>query len=307
MNIASIDVGSNTVILLIAEIDLEKKIINPILNRYSTPRISDQLTKTGVISLKSEQKLIDVLKEYREIIEDYSCETVFCTATKAMRSAANSKSIIERVEEQVGINITVISGEQEAKYSYLGAISDYSNKTKNIVIDIGGGSTEIILGKGKEIIESKSFNFGSVSLTEIFFKNSLPTKKETNQITKFIISQLNLYSNLFFEKCDKIIAVAGTPTTLSAINQNLIEYDERKINNSILSLNELNELTIKLSNMTPHQILKKHKSIVAGREDVITAGTIILKTILEKLNANNLIVSTKGLRYGVLVYNYFIN
>lgn len=305
MNVASIDIGSNTVILLIANVDLNKKKITPLLNLYRTPRISSNLSNSGLISKDSEQKLLKVLDEFLVKILEFSCVEILCTATKALRSAENSDSIINSVEEKTGIKIEVISGEREAEYSFFGSVKDYEPTSSSAVIDIGGGSTEIIIGNSNSINRLYSFNFGSVSLTEKFIKNNPPSKTELENLQNHIIDRLDEKKYLFEKTIKNIIAVAGTPTILSAIIQNLSEYDENKIDNSIIHFSELEEICYQLIKMTYHQILEKYGKIIEGREDVITTGAIILKAILGKMNFQDLIVSTKGLRYGVIVRKFF--
>lgn len=305
MNVASIDIGSNTVIMLIANVDLGKNKITPLLNLYRTPRIGSNLSKSGIISKDSEHKLLKVLDEYNTKIEEFSCAEILCTATKALRSAENSDLIIKSAEEKTGIKIEVISGEREAEYSFFGSVVDYKSTLTTSVIDIGGGSTEIIMGNTQSIKQLHSFNFGSVSLTEKFISNNPPTRTELENLRNHIMEQLNTKEELFNRTIGNLIAVAGTPTTLSAILQNLIEFDESKIDNSIIHFRELEAICHQLSNMTSQQILERYGKIVEGREDVITTGAIILKTILQKMNSDNLLVSTKGLRYGAIVRKFF--
>ena len=140
MKIASIDMGSNTVLLLIAQI--ENKKLLPIINRYFSPRLGKDLSIGGRISESSMNKLFEVLEHYKELIEEYDCRKVIISATNAMRIASNSQDIITLVKEKYNMDIEIISGDEEARLSYLGASSTLPNLTKKMVIDIGGGSTD---------------------------------------------------------------------------------------------------------------------------------------------------------------------
>jgi len=168
MNIASIDIGTNTVILLIAEIR-DKKII-PLRNEYRIPRIGKGLLPGKEISTEREKELIRILTEYKSYIEQYNCEAVLTIATNAFRIASNAAEIINKVNGNPGIEIRVISGNDEAGYSFLGALSDFDDEKESLIIDIGGGSTELIYGRSGRIKYKNSFLTGAVSGTEkIFF------------------------------------------------------------------------------------------------------------------------------------------
>ena len=214
MIIGSIDIGSNTVLLLVAEI-INKKLI-PILNEYMSPRLGKGLKENGKILDDRVNHLLDILREYKKICESHNCERIIISATNAMRIASNSKDIIDIVRAKLGLEIKVISGAEEAKLSYLGASSTFKEFPKKIVIDIGGGSTEIIYGEQSNIKFKNSFKVGVVSLTESFL-NEFPHPQKNilslqNHLDRIFESLTNTIPNSV-----PIIAVAGTPTTLSCI------------------------------------------------------------------------------------------
>ncbi|MEG8947382.1 Ppx/GppA phosphatase family protein [Rosettibacter firmus] len=298
MIIASIDIGSNTILLLIARINLEKAKLETIQNYYRAPRISQGLLENGNISSEKINKLLNVLEEYKSIIEQYNCSKVFIVATNAFRIANNAKEILDLIKIKYNWTINIIDGEEEAKLSYLGATYEYSSKEK-VVIDIGGGSTEIIYGQNDEIRFKKSFPIGVVSLTEKFIKNEIPTETEIIKLTNELNEVFKILDNI--PKKIFTIAVAGTPTTLSCIKQNIKNYNEQLVDNSILTYNDVTNIADTLASMSGMQIKEKYGQVVEGREDVLFTGTIILKTIMEKLELEKITVSNKGLRYGVIV------
>ena len=178
MNIASIDIGSNTVLLLIAKVDLNTKKITPIFEKYEIPRISQGLTQGERIGLTQITKLLIVLKRYKSLINKYNCVKTIITATNALRIASNTDEIIDKIQSDLGLNVRVVSGEEEAKLSFLGVVSSFNSIPNKLVIDIGGGSTEIILGRNNEIIYKKSFPIGAVGLTEKCISNKIPAADE---------------------------------------------------------------------------------------------------------------------------------
>jgi exopolyphosphatase/guanosine-5'-triphosphate,3'-diphosphate pyrophosphatase len=299
MNVASIDIGSNTVLLLIVEIEKRNQSIKTILNEVRIPRIYQGINKTLNISDEKIKLLIDILNEYNEIISHHDCIATLITATKAFRVAQNSNLIIGKIKSVCNLQIEVITGEKEAQLSYLGSTFPWIDNENKYVIDIGGGSTELIYGNRSEIHSKISFDFGVVSLTEEFFQNYPPSKNEICQLELFLAKKL---IDINLEKTNyKVIAVAGTPTILSCINQGLKQFNEPLIDNSRLSLNVIEHISIKLSQLTKDEIFRSYGSVVIGREDLLLSGSLILKTFMHTLGVNEITVSTKGLRYGVII------
>lgn len=304
MNIASIDIGTNTILLIIAEVVNGCKKITPILNEYRIPRIGKGLTPGGEINLTQAGLLFNVLDEYSDIITRYKCEKVLATATNAFRISSNGKTIADEIYRKYNFKVNIISGKDEAKLSYLGAVSDWTVNDINLVIDIGGGSTELVLGNGNQILSRESYQAGVVSGTESFFHHDPPIAEEIdkfiNELEKIFIP---LKSNEI--KADNILAIAGTPTTLACLKQNLSVYDENQIEGSSLSYEEIGLFVKELSSLRSSQILTKYNAIVKGREDILLCGTIILYTLMRILRLKQVKVSAKGIRYGAIV-NYLM-
>ncbi|HPN38189.1 MAG TPA: hypothetical protein PL041_07285 [Melioribacteraceae bacterium] len=267
------------------------------------PRLGKDLTKNKIISKEKIDLLIDILLHYKEICNKNDCKLILPFATQAMRSAANSSKIIEHVYNKTGLKIEIISGNLEAKLSYYGSISNVLKNDYYIVIDIGGGSTEIIYGNKDEILFAKSYKIGVVSLTEEFlqdsynYKNLIATEEYINYSFDIPIKANNNTS---------IIAVAGTPTSLSCMLQNIKNYKDEYVENKIITIDDLNSIINKLIMLTPKKILFEFGEVLKGREDLILSGALILKNVLAKLNSSNTIVSTRGLRYGI-IQNYLTN
>ncbi|MGE5350501.1 MAG: Ppx/GppA family phosphatase, partial [Acidobacteriota bacterium] len=233
------------------------------------------------------------------IIKSHNCSHVIAKATSAMRLASNSQDIISMVHDKYGIDIKVISGDEEARLSFLGATSAVEAE-KYVVIDVGGGSTEIVYGDRNNILFSKSFLGGVVSFTENCVKHDPPLREDTEELNRAIHERfLELKSK--FPKGFSVVAVAGTPTSLSCVKQHLQHYDEDKVENSVLTLEDINRLAEEFSKVPSKEILEQYPEIMKGREDVIYSGTLILKNILELLPAEGLIVSGRGIRYGAVI------
>ena len=300
MTVASIDIGTNTILLLIAEVNLETGNIKTVENSYRIPRIGKGLLLGNPMPDENVKRMFTVVSEYSEIIKKHKCEKVLVTGTNALRIAINTPSIIRKLKEKFGYELNVISGKEEAKLSFLGATNNYNENKNLLVIDIGGGSTEIILGKGREIHFSKSYPVGVVTLTEKFFKSDPPAKKDIESFVESLQGFLNEVS-IKVGKINTGIAIAGTPTTLACIKLKLQDYDEDLIEGSTLSNEDLQNFVEEISKLNSTEIIQKYSSIVKGREDVLLAGTIILAETVNCLNLNEVKVSTKGIRYGAIV------
>ncbi len=300
MIISSVDIGTNTILLLIADADPETKRIKTILNEYRIPRIGKGLIPNQPISSEKVEDLYKVLEEYQEFISDYKSEKTILTATNAFRIASNANEIISEVKNRFGLDIRVVSGKEEARLSFLGAVGDYLDENKTLVIDIGGGSTEIILGQNGEINFSQSYQVGVVSGTEKFLKQQPPLPKDLGKFRNFVNDTLTKIDKNYFSP-KRTIAIAGTPTTLACMKIGIDYYDEFAIEGSILTQDELSDFIKQLSVLSFEEIKSTYKSIVEGRADVLLAGTIILHTILEYFDIDEVLVSTKGIRYGAVV------
>src|ERR1035437_1028282 len=297
MKIASIDIGTNTVILLIAEIKNNQ--IIAIRNEYRVPRIGKGLTHSKNINDEKIKELIQILSEYKNIIKSYNCEVVIAIGTNAFRISSNATAIIKTVKDKLGIQINIATSLKEAEYSFLGALSDLNKEnTDSLVIDIGGGSTELISGKMSQIKYINNFQAGVVSGTEGFFKHDPPLSCEIHNFDTFLSST---FVHLDIPQNVRAIAIAGTPTTLVCIQKDLKVYNEDEVEGSLLKQVDVYRLKEELSFLSSKQIKEKYSQVVSGREDVLLAGTIILNKLMMLLNLTDVSVSTKGIRYGAIV------
>ncbi len=305
MNIASIDIGTNTVLLLIAEVDKQRNIFNPLLNKLNIPRIGKGLAVSGVISRDKIDLLTTILKDYKDEADKYNCEEIIAGCTYPFRAASNSEDIIKTIQDATDINITTLKGEEEALFSFLGVTSDYKTDNNITVIDIGGGSTELIVGSKNNISYRKSAPFGVVNSTERLIKNYPVTAAELARIRSEIRQNISEEWNLIPRDYESVIAIAGTPTTLACIKSGLLNFDEELIHNSNLEVCELENYIEVLAKMTPREILDTYGDVLKNREDVILMGTIILAEICLFLKIDKIQVSSRGLRYGMIYKKYF--
>ena len=305
MILASIDLGSNSVILLIMEYNPATNRMIKISDYYTTPRISENLTMNEGISESAIGRLEGVLTEFDRIIKDSKCELVIVSATNAFRIAKNALRIKKFLEYNYEWKISILPGEEEAWISFLGAIIPEYQNDNSLLIDIGGGSTEIVLGDTKKIVFRRSLQLGVVSLKELFFSNVESISNESIELArKHIVGKLSEIQEVIPTNI-RTLAVAGTPTTLSAIINGVKDYSNDLVNNTTLGLEHVSNTCIQLQKLSTIEMRTLYGKIVEGREDLLVGGCIILEEFMKYFSVDKIIVSTRGLRYGA-IFDYLI-
>lgn len=300
MVIASIDIGTNTVLMLIARINSSNMLI-PLINEYRMPRIGAGLKPGGKILSQKVLELQTIIEDYISIAHRFHSDIILANATNAFRIASNASEIVQVVKEKYNLTINIISGEHEAMLSFLGVLTGSEISKDCLVIDIGGGSTEVIIGNRTSIMFKKSFSIGAVSAKEKYLGNNPPS---ISQIEEFDLHLNRVFDELRKNICADVdpIAIAGTPTTLACIKSRIKEYDEEIIEGSFLSLEEITKYVNELSVLDSQSIKLKYGNIMKGREDIILAGTLILAKLMSIMNIPKIKVSSRGIRYGAIVH-----
>lgn len=302
MRYASIDIGTNTILMLIADVD-DALALKPVKDFYSVPRIGKSVSSTKLLDRASVDRAANVLKGYRQTADEYSVERIVASATSAIRDAANRAEFVAIVKDSCGIDVEVIEGALEARLGFLGAVSGEADKTReSLVIDIGGGSTEFSFGTGMEPGLFRSLDVGAVRVTEMFFRHNPPSDEELKSATEFVNDMLDQFP--FSEITpERVFAVAGTPTTIALIYQNRYDFDPAAVNNYRMSASALDEVIGLIRPKLPAEI-RKLTSAAEGREDVLLAGAVILRESLRKAGSTGFLVTDRGLRYGYLLYKH---
>jgi len=301
MRVAGIDIGTNTLLMVVGEKTENSDGINWIADFHSIARLGEGLDNSGIISETAISRAVKILEDYRQKIAELNVDRVVAYATSAMRDANNSTEVKQKLESVLRFEIIVIDGKREAELSFLGTIDD--DKIQSGVIDIGGGSTEFIYGRGSEIHSKKSINIGAVRLFEKFIHQQPPNDDD---VTLAENHSQNLIDAIDLESWKgKVYAVAGTPTTLASIHLGLGEFDYDKIHNFEFSYKSLVETMEMIRKMSRDDIANRF-GVHQNRADIIYSGGIILQEFLRRLPNQSCFVSCKGLRYGI-VTDYFNN
>ena len=301
MRLAGVDIGTLTCRLLIAdlapggglkEVRSERRIL----------RLGEGVDQTKRLSAAAMDRVIQCLKEWRELIEAAHVDATAVVATSAARDAANRDEFLDRVKREAGFEVEIISGDEEARRTLLGIRSGLPpGVTDVLALDIGGGSTEFILDRPGQKPVVQSIDVGVVRLCERLLRHDPPTDEELCQArewiareTKTAVAEMDNYQTATF------VGTAGTITSLAAMAQKLPAYEPARIHNYQLQLSTIQEIE--------RTLLSRNKAarsgllgLEKGREEVIAAGAIIIRTIMDTLGMPAVLVSDLGLREGVLI------
>lgn len=302
MKKAAIDIGTNTVLLLVA--DYSDGHITPIYEERRTPRLGKGVDAEKHISEKATQRVIDALEEYHSILNVRFPEVseVIVTATSAVRDASNRSDFIEKVKRETGYEIRLLSGIEEAECTAKGALSvlNLPAGEEVLILDIGGGSTELAHLKDGKVVDSHSFDMGSVRFTERFLSGNPPSLEEMENcrsaITRFYKSRAFKIGNTA-----QAVGVAGTVTTMAGLIKGLKSYQPEKLNGFLISLDEIRFFIKEFKKNTQQQMLEQNPVYLKGREDIFLAGLLILEGFIKNFKLNQILVSTGGIRHGAII------
>jgi len=304
---ASIDIGTNTVLLLVSE-NIGGR-LHTLSEEQRMPRLGRQVDSMRNLSEESMQRVVDVLVEYKNILirEFASVEwPPVVTATSAVRDAANREDFLSRVVDSTGWQICVLSGDEEAQTTFKGALSVLNPAAIQdkfcLILDIGGGSTEFALCRADTLLAAQSLDMGSVRFTERYF-SMLPPSKEEMELAVSGVQKLlaTLNRELISVENFLIAGVAGTVTSIAAIEAGLTVYEADKLNGVTLTLSAVQKYRRLFGSLTPSEIEEAYSPFLTGRGEVITAGLIILEEVMKFFNKHELIVSTGGIRHGMII------
>ncbi len=298
MKIAAIDVGTNTVLLLLARIGSDGS-LTPILQEQRFPRLGQGIDASRRLAPDAVRRAIDVLKEYQSLLAPHRPERTVVCGTSAVRDAANREELIARVRLETGLTLEVLSGNEEALWTYRGALSGMPEIGRTTVIDIGGGSTEIITGGRTNPEQTFSLQIGSVRLKERFLKHDPPTPAELEAAIAAVEDTLSLPGSARLSG-STLVGVAGTATSLAHLALGLRDFNPHAVSGYRMPYPVAEQLFRKLSSM-PSTIIRGLSSAMEGRADVIAAGALILREVMAHLGFDEMVVSERGVRYGLVL------
>ncbi|MDH3975416.1 MAG: Ppx/GppA family phosphatase [Deltaproteobacteria bacterium] len=306
MKLASIDIGTNTLRLLIGQVDGNGHIHDAVLKREIT-RLGGGFHGKKLHS-DAKKRTLAALKGFALTLAEQGIKNVNASATSVIREAEDGHLFIDEIKVKTGIHAEVISGSREAALTLEGVLSALHGRERTaLIFDIGGGSTEYIIAEKARVKGLKSLNMGVVSMTEKYLASDPPSQKDIEKISSVVEGFLaELKKELpqlpVIEKAHEplLVGTAGTITTLAALHQDLKVYDSGKINNYVLTKQAIEALFQRLCRMT-HSGRASIEALEEGRADLIIAGTIIVLKTMEEFRFNEMTISDYGLLEGLLI------
>ncbi len=301
LRLAGVDIGTLTCRLLIADLSPEGKLAE-VRSERRILRLGEGVDQTKQLSVAAMDRVIQCLKEWRGLIDEARADAVTAVATSAVRDAMNRDEFLDRVKLEAGFEVELISGDEEARRTLLGIRSGLPNGVTDILaLDIGGGSTEFILDRPGQNPVVRSIDIGVERLCERLLRHDPPTDDEVQQARAWVARETTA-AVTGMDGCQTatFVGTAGTITSLAAMAQKLPTYEPARIHNYQLQFSTIQEIE--------QTLLSRKKAdrsglpgLEKGREEVIAAGAIIIRTIMETLGMSNVLVSDLGLREGVLL------
>lgn len=300
MRVATIDIGTNSVLLLIAE--RRGDALTPIVERATITRLGRGVDRTRLLDPIAVADTLACLEAYAEEIRAASVARVEAVGTSAMRDAQGGDDFRSRAQEILGTSPRVISGDEEAALTFEGALVGLDvglDERDVLVFDLGGGSTEIILGSGARVERAKSLDIGSVRLTERHLDSDPPLASELEAARSDARRALaELGPGWLGDRAPRVVGVAGSVTTLAAHALGVAPYDASKIHGARLGAGAITAAREELARL-PLDARRLLPAIDAKRADVIVAGALIVEEVLAWAGAAELTVSDRGVRWGL--------
>ncbi len=305
IRLASIDIGTNSTHLLIAEINTDLKSFSIEFTEKSTTRLGER-DEDGNLQEDAIQRVLETLKRFKEYCTSFGVVKIMAAATSAVRESPNGEDLIIRVRNEIGFDIELISGAEEARLIYLGVLSGMSlGSGSHVILDIGGGSTEIILANGGDTRALTSARVGAVRLKNDFFEIEELSNSRIQFLKTFIKGSLEpsvakIQKRLAKNESISLIATSGTAISLGNLIASELGESKQKMHGYKYSKVDLRKILEKLIQMSPLE-RREIPSISERRAEIIIPGGLILDTCMHMLNVDELTISSRALREGIVV------
>jgi exopolyphosphatase/guanosine-5'-triphosphate,3'-diphosphate pyrophosphatase len=304
MRVAAIDIGSNSVRLLVADVAEGPTgvVVDALARAGEICRLARNLDRTGSIEEEAARRAGDLTAEFVQRARALGARHIVVGATAAIRSASNGAGIAVIIGKRAGVPVRVLSGDDEARLVYRSVILGLgrsASRSACVAFDIGGGSTEVISGVGASAGRWASLPFGAVSLTERHLHSDPPTREEMDALSAEVRSIIMHGCALMPSKVPLLIGVGGTVTVLASLDRGLTAYDPVLLEGWCIRPARLAGLVEQLAGSS-HKERRAKQIIGEGRADIVVAGALVVALLSERFPSAGLICSTQGLRYGLV-------
>jgi len=299
--VAAVDCGTNTVKLLVADIDTAAGTQDTLVREMRIVRLGQDVDRTGRLADVALERVFAAVDEYAATVSAHQVDAVRFVATSAVRDAGNADVFARGIEQRLGVRPEVVSGDEEAALSYDGATRDLGDVPAPIaVLDIGGGSTELILGDAhRHVRAARSLDIGSVRVTERLMPSDPPTPGELAAARDVVDAALDTLPSYDVRVGDArtLVGTAGTVTTVAALLLGLTAYDRSRVHGATFPRADVDALVERVLAMTVAE--REAIGVPSGRSDVIGAGGLILDRVLLRSSADHLRVSDSDILDGI--------
>ncbi len=271
MKFSVIDIGSNSVRLMIMSDG------KSLLKTLDTTRLGERIAVNGFLLDEAMKRTFLAIKRFTTLSAEYDVENIYAFATAAVRSASNGEIFIDRVKKECGIGVEVISGEEEAVIGLNGAVG----KNDGGVLDVGGGSSELIFRKDGQVVYRKSLDIGAVRLFDL-------CGRDREKLLSVIEERIGEYGEVAIPV--DLYGIGGTATSLAAVKLKLKDYDPEKVNGCVLHSEEVGKIADNLLTLSVKEITEKY-CLNEKRAEIIAGGAMLVYRIMKKIDAKKIIVS----------------
>jgi exopolyphosphatase/guanosine-5'-triphosphate,3'-diphosphate pyrophosphatase len=307
MKIGALDVGTNTVLMLVAEAAADGQ-VRRLADFSRITRLGRGVDRSGRLDPESAARTLEAIVEFAHDARALGAEKIVTAATSALRDASDGADFIASVAQRTGVVLEVVSGETEARLAYLAVVRGlHLDRIQGrnhglVIVDIGGGSTELIRaepGRGSQAasLQMASLQIGSVRLTERIVHHDPPSAGEIAELRKVIDAAIESFG--WSPRPEILVGIAGTVTTVCAVALGLKTYDPAVVHGYRLTRGEVEQVLARFGSL-PLEERKLLPGLIEGRADVIFAGTMILSRVMESAGADRLVVSDQGVRWGLI-------
>ncbi len=298
MRLTGIDLGTNSALLLVVEAEGQRVI--PLLEEERETRIGEGLSRKGRLTRRAMERALRELSEFKEKAQSLGAEVITLAGTSALREAENRGEFLRLLRERLDLELSILSPQEEAELSFQGGLYGLDGLGPEVLmVDIGGGSTEIVHGEDGKIKRWMSLSLGAVRLTEGFVHSDPISREDLERLREEILRRLqDIRSNFSFRGV--LVGVGGTITTLAAMDMGMRVYDPEPIHGYWLSLLAVRSIFDRLRRSTlPRR--REMPGLAPKRAEIILAGTAICLHLMKALSKGEILVSSRGLRWGLVL------
>ncbi len=292
---ATIDIGTNSTLLLVAERGADGRLV-PVVERIEITRLGRGVDRTRRLAPEALSETLAAIGSFAREARALGCGEVWATATSAARDAENGQELVDGAR-RLGVQVEIIGGEREAQLSWMAVASEFLRPGDGLaVIDIGGGSTEFIVGTGDTFAMRHSFDVGSVRLTERLVRGEPPGPASIAAVRETLRTT---FAAVPSAAGHRVVGIAGTFTTLRTVSLGMAVYDVTRVHGAVMSLDEIDAIATRLAAMTLDE-RRRLPGLDPKRADVIVAGALVAAESVRALGAREVTIGDRGVRWGYL-------